>query len=342
MPQQAPEPMADGYDFAIFGASPFAALLAGLLAHDHGRHVIRIADPVSPQRLPRSLDLALPFATRPASWRLVRDGDAETRAILASLEAAAVLAPTEVRIVADRPDTATALAHVRQMAAGHGVTVRGERFVGISRLTGEISLAGSKVQPVEASRVNILMSRAGVASLQLDGDILPVGQIVLADDAASLAALPEGSRPELLVPQAMTATLTAPARRLAAPVLRFPDRGVTLVQRADLSILALVSGDAPIEPRLAACLAGPFPLQRRASTHFHRLVSRDGAPVVGRLKPSRMFAVAATGDAGLFLAPAVARLLAGVPSASEKAWFSAHDPARSSRDAIGDVGGVAA
>jgi hypothetical protein len=334
--------MADAYDFAIFGASPAAALLAGLLAHDHGRQVIRIADPVSSQRLPRALDLALPFATRPASWRLVRDGAVETRQILASLEAGDLLAETDVRVVADHPATKTALAHMRHVAAGYGVRVHGDDFLGVPRLGGEIGLETSTVQTVSTARVAMSFSRAGVASLALDGEAMPAGQIVLADDAAILAHLPEAQRPELLAAEAMTATLTAPARRLPAPVMRFPDRGATLMQRPDHSVLALVAGDAEVERRLAACLTGPFPLQRRASTHYHRLVSRDGAPVIGRLRPSRMFAVAATGEVGVFLAPALARLLAGVPTAPEKAWFGAHDPARPSRVAIADVGGIAA
>jgi hypothetical protein len=247
-----------------------------------------------------------------------------------------------VRIVADHPASQMALAHMRHVAAGYGVRVHGEDFMGVARLSGEIELTTSRVQTVASRRVTVSFLRTGAASLALDGDALPVGHVVLADDASVLAHLPEGQRPSLLAIEPMTATLTAPARPLPAPVMRFVDRGVTLLQRPDHSILALVSGDADVEARLGACVSGPFPLQRRASTHYHRLTSRDGAPLVGRLRPSRLFAVAATGDAGVFLVPALARLLAGVPAAGEKAWFAAHDPARANRDAVADVGGVAA
>ncbi len=334
--------MADPYDFAIFGASPFASLLAGLLAHDHGKQVLRIADPVSSQRLPRSIDLALPFAARPAAWRLVRDGEAEMRAILSTLEADRLLMPTDVQIVADTPQTQHALAHIRHVAAGFGVRIRAGRFTGLSRLVGDITLGGSKVQSAPSRDVVVGFTRAGAAALQIEGEELRAAQVVLADDAAILERLPEESRPALLVTEPMTATLTLPARRLAAPVMRFPDRGVTVLQRADLTVLALVGGDGEVERRLASCLPGPFPLRRQATTRYRRLISRDGAPVIGRLRPSRLFMVAAMGDAGLFLAPAVARLLAGAATASEKAWFSAHDPARASREAIADVGGIAA
>src|SRR5207237_228928 len=77
--------MADSYDFAILGANLLSALLAGLLTRDHGKRVVRIGRKGSAQRLPRGLDLALLVATRPATWRMLRDGDAETRALMAAI-----------------------------------------------------------------------------------------------------------------------------------------------------------------------------------------------------------------------------------------------------------------
>ena len=115
--------------------------------------------------------------------------------------------------------------------------------------------------------------------------------------------------------------------QLAAPVMRYPDRGVTLVQQPDRSVLALISGERDIEARLGACLPGPFPLPRRATTHFSRLATTDGAPLIGRLRPSKLLILAGLGDAAAFFAPPIARLLAGMPKEAEKTWFSAHDPA---------------
>ena len=125
----------------------------------------------------------------------------------------------------------------------------------------------------------------------------------------------------------MTATLTA-SRRLAAPVMLFPDRGVTLVQRDATTVLALVSGDRDVEARLASTLPGPFPVQRLATSRFRRIVSTDGAPLLGRLKPSRLFVVA-----GLGSPPRSSRRRSPACSPAKlarttKRWFSAHDPAR--------------
>jgi len=329
--------MTSSYDFAIFGGTALAALLAGLLAHDHGRQVLLIADPVSPQRLPRGLDLALPLATRPQSWRLLARAAAELRALLAGLEAAAALERVDVGVVADLPATEHALAHLTQVAAGYGLASRRGVFRDVPRLVGPIELGDSRVAVLPRQAVQLRFARGGAAELVVAGEAAGVGQIVIADDAALLEFVPEAQRPPLLAAIAMTATLTKPARRLAAPVMLYPDRGVTLVQRPDLSVLGLVAGDAEIEARLASTLPGPFPLRRLATSRFPRVVTQDGAPLVGRIRPTKLLLVTGLGNAGAFLAPAIARHLAGVPAEGEKSWFAAHDPARPSREPVADL-----
>jgi hypothetical protein len=328
--------MSKGYDFAIFGASPLATLLAGLLAHDHGRQVLLIADPPSAERLPRQIDIALPFATRPQSWRLFREAEAETRAVLGTIDAAQHLVPRTVEIVADRAGTAIALAHMSEMARAFGVDARGGRFHRVTRLEGEISARDSRAQMVEPAAIGFDLTGDRPARLTVSGEAVEVGQLVLADDAAILANLPERQWPSLLAAQAMTATLTSPAKRLAAPVMRYPDRGVTLAQRADGSVLGLVDGADSVEIRLASCLPGPFPLQRRATTHFQRVITSDGAPAIGRLDPSQLFVIAGLGDAGAFTAPPLARLLAGASTDAEADWFAAH-ALTADRTAIADL-----
>ena len=328
--------MARSYDFAIFGASPLAALLCGLLAHQHGMQVLRVADPVPRQRLPRGIDVALPLATRPASWRLLRAAVAETASLLANIEGLDRLDRTDVKLVADLPQTAGALAHLTHVAAGYGFSSRDGIFRGVPRLSGEVDLAHSTVQTVGAGRVMLMPGSTG-AELTLDGDALPAGQIILADDASILDLLPDAERPAHLLAEPAMATLTAPAKRIAAGVMRYLDRGVTLMQREDHSVLALVTGHADGAGRLSSCLAGTLPLQRRATTHYRRLVTADGAPLIGRLNPSRLVVIAGLGSIAAFLAPSIARLLAGVPTDEESAWFAAHDPARTDRSPVADI-----
>lgn len=336
MPQSTPDPVARTYDFAVFGTSPLAALVCGLLAHQHGMQVLRVADPVPRQRLPRRIDVALPLATRPASWRLLRAAATETTSLLSDIEGLDRLDRTDIKLVADLPETAGALAHLTHVAAGYGFGSRDGVFRAVPRLSGEVDLGHSDVQTVEAGRVTLTPGRGG-AELTLDDEAMPVGQIVLADDAAILDLLPEAERPMLLLAEPAMATLTAPAKRLVAGVVRYLDRGVTLIQREDHSVLALVTGHADAAARLGSCLDGALPLQRRATTHYRRLVTADGAPLIGRLKPSKLVVVAGLGTIGAFLAPPIARLLAGVPTDDESPWFAAHDPARTNRTPVADI-----
>lgn len=329
------------YDFAIFGGNALAGLVAGLLAHDHNKHVLLIADPVSPQRLPRSVDLALLLATRPQSWKMLRRGVGETLALMTSLGAEKSVEAVDVRVATDLPATRTALAHIAAIARGYGQSSGPETFRAVPRLSGPVSLTRSRVVTVDRDAATLDVSRASGAQLRISGEPADVGQIVIADNADLLDLLPADQRPLPLALRSMSATLTAPTKRLPAPVMMFPDRGVTLQQRADLSILALVGGDSDAEARLASTLPGPFPLQRHATTRFRRLVTSDGAPMIGRVKPSKLMVLSGLGDAAAFFAPIVARFLAGVPADDEKPWIASLSPSRP-REAITDfVAGIA-
>src|SRR3569623_1140366 len=141
--------MASTYDFAIFGGNALGSLVAGLLAHDHKKQVLLIADPVSPQRLPRGIDLALILATRPQSWKMLRRGVAETVALMAWLGAQDTIEAPDVRVAADLPQTKIDLAHIAATARGYGQSSQGEVFPAVHRLTAPISLAESRVVTIE-------------------------------------------------------------------------------------------------------------------------------------------------------------------------------------------------
>ncbi len=314
-------------DFAVYGTGLLPTLLAGLLARDHGRRVVRVGRRRSSQRLPRGLDLGLPLSVHPASWRLVRQGESEIAQLMRGIGAAPGLATAEVALVADQPDSAAALDHLAHVALGHGHQLR--------RVPKGWALR--RITQLHAETLGDLLAdwlaAAGVATVETG----PVSatQTIVADDAALLEHVAEDRRPPDLVVEAMTATLLAAPRGLAAPILLHPDRGVTLLRRPDNTVLALARGAADVEARIASALAGPFPVKRLASTRYRRLVTRDGAPLIGRIKGARLFAIAGLGDAGAFLAPALARFLAGTAVPDEKRWVAAHAPARS-RDAVAD------
>jgi hypothetical protein len=324
------------YDFAVIGSTPFAALLAGSLARDHNKRVLRVGRRPSPQRLPRRLDLALPLATRPQRWAMLVSGEAETRAAGHGMGAAEAIVPIDVMVRGDTEATLAWLSHIAHIAAGYGLGVRavagGWIFRGVpllrpERLEDKLGdwLASAGVTTADPDETRIEHYRAGARLVQA-GDRLEVAQIVLADDAAIIDQ-PEEHRPAGIAVQQVTATMTESIKQLRAPVQLFPDRRVTHLQRPGGGVLALVDGEAEIDARLASTFDGPFPIARLAAGRSHSISSLDGAPLVGRLKSSRLFAIAGLGEAGAFLALATARFLAGASADEEKLWFAAHDPA---------------
>ena len=68
------------FDFAIFGSSPTALLLGGLLATTHKKSVCVIGEAWSPWPLPRRFDAGFVVATRPQAWAFLRAGSHETTA----------------------------------------------------------------------------------------------------------------------------------------------------------------------------------------------------------------------------------------------------------------------
>ncbi len=319
------------HDFAIVGTDLLAGLLAGVLARDHGKKVMRIGRRRSPQRLWRSLPVALPLATRPASWKMVRESERETRALLGSMGIPDACGEVEAALVADRDESRAALDHLVHVAAGFGHQVRHVEGGWVLR----------RVAMLDRERLEQRMSewlRAAGVTMADEGPA-DAAVTVLADDAAILDGLDEARRPALLIPQAMTTTQIVCPRPLPAGVLRFVDRGVTLVARPGSTVLAFAAGEADVEARLGASLPGPFPMKRLATTRYRSIATSDGAPMFGRPKGTKVFIAAGMGDCAPFFAPALGRLLAGVTDGEEKAWFAAHDASRP-RERVADFAAV--
>jgi hypothetical protein len=325
------------YDFAIFGSTPFAAILAGSLAR-HGKRVLRVGSRASPQRLSRRFDLALPMATRPQTWSVLSEGAREIRALLLAMGAPDALIPVDVRLETDTDASAAFASHMSHLALAHGLKPSRKgpstRWRNVTVLRSERAedkiadwLAAAGVRSIDPHEVRMSFATSDTTSLiGPDGDI-SAGTVIAADDVAILE-LPADLRPPILRAEELTTTLVGKIRPLNAPVALFPDRGVSLMQRDDGSVLALVSRSDDIEARLASVFSGPFPIARLATGRTHHLVSIDGAPLVGALNHSGLSAAAGLGNAAIFFAPALARHLTGGASKMEADWFAAHDPAR--------------
>ena len=312
------------FDVAIVGTSLLSGLLAGVLARDHGKKVVRIGRQRSSQRLPRSLDLALPLATHPETWRLLRKAEVETRVLLGSMGIPEAAGVSEVEFISDLPQTAEALDHHAHMALGYDHQVRrtssGWAFRRVAKLDADA---------IE-HRLGEWLTAAGAA--RIDDGTVDATTTVLADDDAIFDAIAAADRPAPLISQVMTSTLLV-SRPLPSPIRRFADRGVTLVSRPGNTVLAIVSGEQDVDARLASTLPGPFPMKRLATTRYRRFTARDGAPVIG--KAGKQFLITGLADVSPFFAPALARVIANTAEPDEKRWFAAHDPGKD-RTAVAD------
>ena len=347
------------FDIAIVGSTPLAMLLAGLLASAHKRRVCLVVQPGIGRHIPSGIELSVAPLTRPDTWDRLKSATGETLKLLSRLGARAAVQRIDPVFAADTETSAIALSHMRHMALGFGYAVeriladspvqepgaafRFEDAVRLDRAALDAPLrrwlAQHKVRVVEASE--------GALHLQPDGALgqdgtgpWRAGEAVLADDAAILAyaeaELP-GSR---LHAVGRTSLVTTPAAPLAAPVLAFLDRGVWLSQpvlpgrRNPLWALAAGGGETSLS-RIGSCLGGLGPVRRAGQRGFRSLDSIDGAPVLGPLR-DRLTVVAGFGTIGAFLAPALARHLAGRSSTEEAAYFAAQAPRAAEPAVLGD------
>lgn len=341
------------FDLAIFGATPMACLVAGLLASQHSKRVCLIGERWSPHRLPRRFDLALLLATRPETWAMLKAGGAETGKVLNGL-GKGLYTLIDPLLIAETPASVDALAHLRMSAASiatERVADRGLADPGIVwRLRDIPVLVQGRFEPVidawldrvEVRRLapggcTVTLRRDGTARIRTGEREFDAARSILADDAAILGHLDDESRGRLVRSVPTETVLTEPAKPLAAPHVVYLDRGVTVSQRGKSGITAIATGTAQVETRIGACLAPQGRLRRAGAASHTGLDTVDGAPLVGAVRGSKTIMIAGFGAAGAFFAPALARWLAQKPSPAEEQYFESRGLGRgSSRAAVAD------
>lgn len=338
-----------GYDYAICGTTPFATLLAGVLASAHGKRVCMIGDPWSPYRLPRRLDLSVSVATRPETWALLKRESADVLKLLNSIRRG-LFERVDPIFVAETPASIDRLGHMRWTAAAHGFAA--ERAVdpavttggAICRIRDAAILVGGRAEPaleawldklgvarLPATSTGVTARRDGTATISSDGRDLETAVVVLADDAAILTHQAAGDRHRLLTAVPAAAVVTEPAAKaLPASFCAYLDRDLVLHQRsAKTPVSAFARGDTEsVLARIGASAASAGTLRRVGQAVYRSIETADGAPLVGRTGRNKVTIIAGLGDSAAFVAPAVARWLAGAAAADDRAWFEARDVAR--------------
>jgi len=342
------------FDFAIFGSSPLALLLSACLAGVHGKSVCRVGQPWSAWPLPRRFDVAYMVTTRPASWAQLRQATTETTKVINSL-GKGLVEKLEPLLIAETHASVEALAHLRASAAGTGYTLEQAADRSLTspaqawRLRDIAALVRGKAEPAlvtwgeragvqRVAHDSVTLRRDGTARIRSATIEADATTSILCDDAAIAEWLDESGRERLLRPVAAQTIVTEPARPLAAPLVRYIDRGVTLGQPGKGGgVTAIVDGADQPMARLGACLAPQGPLRRAADLIHTRFETLDGAPLVATARGPKVQLVAGFGDTAVFFAPLLARHFAGVSTSDEAAFVAAHDVGRgNARQAVAD------
>lgn len=349
--------MAEGVvEYAVFGTSPFALLLAGLLKSVHGKRVAVVGPAWSPYRLPRAVDLSVMPATRPETWALLKAAGAETQKLLAGI-GRGLVERVDPLFVAETPVRRDYMGHMRWIALGSGVAAEPavDRTLAadgtIVRIRDAAVLIPGRIEPaleawldkLEVSRLPadtaLAFPRNGRPTLTHEGRTLEAETVILADDEAILARLAEADRHRLLAVRSRMSVVTELAKPLSASLVHYLDREIVIQQRGKGPVTAFAGGDPDsAAARIGASLPGQGRLRRTGQSLFRTVATLDDAPLIGRMGKGKALVVAGLGTSAAFLAPAVARFLCGAASESETQFFTARETAKAAgRASVADA-----
>jgi hypothetical protein len=336
----------DSYDYLVLGSTPLAGLLAGLLAIEHKRRVCLVGEPFSPFRLQRSIDVSIAPITRPETLLLLKRAAAETTKLVNSW-GKGLVSRADPLFVAETPESIAALGHFRHLAIALGyavepvadrtiadgllLRVRDVQLLGHGRLEPALEswLAKHEVRHLDRADTELTLRKDGTARIVHAGHSVEAAQVILSGDDATLEYLPEEARDRSLEVVPGAAMLLDSAKPLLAPYAWFIDRGVVLVQDGKVSVSALLSGDpVTARARLGSAVSRGEALRLAGETVVNSLRTSDGAPFIGPARGHKALVIAALGPGGAFLAPAIARYIAGTATTDEAEWFGARGPTR--------------
>ncbi|WP_152658695.1 hypothetical protein [Devosia chinhatensis] len=325
-------------DFAVIGSNSLARLVAGLLAGTHKRRVLFIGASQASYRLERSMDLSAAPITRPETWSLLSEGTAETLRLLARIVGRGAFRRIDPILTASTPRAEEALSHIRHMAMEFGIATEPtaparlpSNHVGVA-FRDAVCLQSSWIEPgLDAWNDKVGVERIAAESVFVDEDgsvrVIVRGeermarQAVLADDQSIIAHLPPGQWPALLQRRPAVALMTAPLRPLPTPVLLDIGLGLYVHQQTEGGIALHGPGDFSKARRQLEAILGGTLASRVGQSMFQQLATSDGAPTFGRVAKAGADVIANTGSIGAFLAPALARWLAGEAKTHEAEWF---------------------
>jgi hypothetical protein len=336
----------NAYDHLIIGSTPLARLVAGQLRREHGKRVCLVAEPYSSFGLERRFDCSIELTTRPETLILLKRLGAETLKLIAGI-GKNLTDKVDPLFIAETRASAAALAHFQHLAQqlefpvervadrtiseGSILRVRGQHLIAHHRFAPALEawLDAAEVRRLDPDDTDITLRKDGTARLVTAGREAEAAQVLLADDAVVLAHLPPDAWDRAVIRATATALLLQPARPAPIPFSLWLDRGLALRQEPKGSLGATLSGNREtVEARVASAAPKSLPLRRAGEARFDALATSDGSPLLAPARGIKLMHLAGFGLSGAFLAPAIARQLAGVATADEAAWFTARGATR--------------
>jgi hypothetical protein len=336
----------NAYDHLIIGSTPLAFLVAGLLGREHGRRVCLVAEPYSSFGLERRFDCSIEPVTRPQTLILLKRLAAETLKLVNGM-GKALVDRVDPLLVAESRAGMAALGHFHHIAQLLGIEVeriadrtisegtllrvRGQHLIAHHRFAPALEgwLDGARVLRLDPDDTSITIRKDGTARIAAASLEAEAAAVVLADDAAVLAYLSPETWDRAIVRTTSTALLLQPARPAPVPLSLWLDRGLVLRQEPKGPLAATLGGDRhTAEARVAGACPRSLPLRRAGEARSDALATSDGAPLLAPARGVKVTHLAGFGLSGAFLAPAIARQLAGVAPEDEAAWFAAHGATR--------------
>ncbi|KQT49778.1 hypothetical protein ASG47_05565 [Devosia sp. Leaf420] len=327
-------------EFAVFGASPLACLVAGLLAERHGKTVVQIAEPEARYRLTRSIDLSIAPITRPETWTLLGKLVPETQKLLTRIAGRRVLRRLDPLLYAHHAEGQEALGHIAHMARANGLMAdrvansklgpnrSAFRFGDVLTIDRQTLLPRSEKW---LTGLGVRRLRPDFATLHADGvteladgeNTIRAARSILIDEAAIMRHVPTAQWPDVLQTRPHASILISAKHRLSSDVMLNLDTGLTLIQLDGGSVAATGPGTlSQFSARLAQTLLDRGVTQQIGQSGFDALVSLDGTPIIDALDTGLVI-LAGLGTTGAFLAPLFARYLTNSASDEEAVWSAA-------------------
>lgn len=341
-------------DFAILGATPFAALLALVLSEQHGFSCCLVGRFPHPLQLSRGMDLSVAALTRPESLALIKACATEGRQLIAGI-GREVLQRTDVAFTAAAPQDAWTLRHLRQMLHGYGYSTEaltsGKGQEGDAVLVGDVHRIVRRrfyeAMPDRLQKAGVKMladadkleftSTGGLSGFAGETEI-EAEQAVIADDAAAWRMKGRAGPFPGLEKVDRTVLLTSAGARLRHHTIMDISTSDSTLGHADGSVEARVGGDPAAARRWLAGRLLDGRAQVAGCVSFAALASSDGGPVIGRTSANRPPLALGLGPVAAFMAPAVARYLAGRPEQNEELYFADRVPGSARSKTVADLG----